>query len=68
MYQFTTTTVINSALDSSGIAKYVGAASSFEVKRVNKFLKANIVDIHKRPYQAETQPGRVEGCVLSSPV
>ena len=52
MYQFTTTTVINSALDSSGIAKYVGSAASFEVKRVNKFIKANITSINKRPYQA----------------
>ena len=52
MYQFTTTSVINSATDSSGVAKYAGALTYFDVKRVNKFLKANIVSINKRPYQA----------------
>lgn len=52
MYQFTTTTVINSALDSSGLNKYVGTATDFKVLRVNTFKKANIVDIYKRPYAA----------------
>lgn len=53
MFQFTTTTVINSSLDSnSRTAKYLGSATSFIVSRVNTFLKADIVSINKRPYQA----------------
>ncbi len=53
MFQFTTTTVINSALDSNGVlAKFAGAATYFSVTRVGRFLTDNIVSISKRPYQA----------------
>ena len=54
MFQFTTTTIINSNLDSNGTtAKYSGDASAFSVTRVGKFLAANIVgDVYKRPYVA----------------
>ena len=53
MYQFTTTTVINSNLDSNGTtAKYAGTATDFKVTRVNTFKKANILSVYKRPYQA----------------
>lgn len=53
MYQFTTTTIINSSLDSNGTtAKYSGTATAFNVTRVNKFLKANVLSIYKRPYTA----------------
>lgn len=53
MYQFTTTTIINSALDSNGTtAKFAGAADSLTVSRVGKFLNANITSINKRPYSA----------------
>lgn len=53
MYQFSTTNVINSSLDSNGTtAKYVGSTTAFEVKRVGKFLKDNIVSITKRAYYA----------------
>lgn len=53
MYQFTTTNIINSSLDSNGTtAKYVGNAAYFQVARVGKFLKDNIVSVTKRPYFA----------------
>lgn len=53
MYQFVTTNIINSALDSNGsLAKYAGAATYFQVQRVGKFLTDNIVSIYKRPYTA----------------
>ena len=51
MYQFTTTTVINSAKDSNGITdKYVGDANAFAVTRVGKFLKNNIETVHKKAF------------------
>lgn len=53
MYQFTTTTVINSSLDSNGVtAKYSGSSSAFKVTRVGTFLKDKIVAVYKRPYTA----------------
>lgn len=53
MYQFTTTTIINSNLDSNGVtAKYSGDAAKFVVTRVNTFKKANIVSVYKRAYTA----------------
>lgn len=53
MYQFTTTTIINSSLDSNGTtAKFAGAATYLNVARVGKFLASNIVDMYKRPYVA----------------
>ena len=53
MYQFTTTSVINSNLDSNGTtAKYAGTASTFKVTRVNTFKKAGIASVYKRPFQA----------------
>lgn len=53
MYQFTTTTIINSNLDSNGVTpKYSGDANAFIVTRVNTFKKANIVSVYKRAYSA----------------
>lgn len=64
MYQFTTTSVINSQyakdyngndlLDSAGsqIAMVTGSSSGLLVTKVGNFKKANIVSIYKRPYQA----------------
>jgi hypothetical protein len=54
MYQFTTTTLINSSLDSNGTtAKFAGTSAGLKVARVNNFLKDNIVgSIYKRPYTA----------------
>jgi hypothetical protein len=62
MYQFTTTTIINSAnlldyngnelKDSAGssIARFYGTSTYLDVRKVHKFLKSNIVSISKRPY------------------
>lgn len=52
MYQFTTTTVLNSNLDSSGKTKFVGTSAGLNVLRVLNFKKDNIVSIHERPYAA----------------
>lgn len=53
MYQFTTTTILNSSLDSNGTtAKFAGAATYLNVTRVGKFLTDKIVSIYKRPYTA----------------
>lgn len=53
MYQFVTTNIINSSLNSNGsLAKYAGAATYFQVSRFGKFLTDNIVSIYKRPYTA----------------
>lgn len=53
MYQFTTTTILNSALDSNGsTAKYAGSATGLNVTRVGFFKKANIVSVYKTPYAA----------------
>jgi hypothetical protein len=52
MYQFTTTNVINSSKDSSGIDKFKGDALWFDVRRVNKYLTANITQITKQAYSA----------------
>ena len=53
MYQFTTTTVINSNLDSNGTtAKFSGSAAGFNVTRVNSFKADKIVSVYKRAYSA----------------
>lgn len=58
MFQFTGTYLINSNLDSSGKPRWTSQAEdtmqdpvvkgSFNVKRVNKFIKDNVVSIYKR--------------------
>ena len=58
MFQFISTHVINSNLDSSGKPRWTSQAEdtmqdpvvkgSFNVKRVNKFIKDNVVSIYKR--------------------
>lgn len=53
MYQFTTTTILNSQLDSNGsTAKYAGTAQGLNVTRVNFFKKAGIVSVYKKAYSA----------------
>lgn len=53
MYQFTTTNIINSALDSNGVtAKYAGSTTALTVARVGTFAKDNIVSVTKRAYYA----------------
>lgn len=64
MYQYTTTNIINSSLDSNGTtAKYAGSTTDFTVTRVGKFLVSNIVSIDKRPYTA----GVKEVCTVTVP-
>lgn len=58
MFQYTGTYLINSNLDSSGTPRWTSQAEdtmqdpvvkgSFNVKRVNKFIKDNVVSIYKR--------------------
>lgn len=56
MFKWTNTLIVNSNLDSSGKTKWSaqpedtgsGVVGSFEFKRVNKFLKPNVVHIYKR--------------------
>lgn len=51
MYQFTTTSVINSLLDSNGVtSKFSYSGTTFKVARVGSFKKADIVSVTKRPY------------------
>lgn len=64
MYQFTKTTVINSAkaLDYNGnvlvdgngsdVAMYAGSATKLTVAKAGTFLKDNITAVYKRPYSA----------------
>jgi len=53
MYQFTTTTVINSNLDSNGTTpKFQKIGDALVVSRVGTFKKDNIVGVYKRPYSA----------------
>lgn len=53
MYQFTTTTILNSATDSNGsLAKYAGSATGLNVTRVGFFKTANVVSVFKTPYAA----------------
>ena len=58
MFQYTGTYILNSNLDSSGKPKWTSqqedtmqdpvVKGSFNVKRVNKFIKDNVVSIFKR--------------------
>lgn len=58
MYNYTNTLILNTNLDSSGKPKWTSQAEdttsdpvvkgSFNVKRVNKFIKDNVVSIYKR--------------------
>ena len=72
MFQFTTTTIINSNLDSNGVtAKFAATSTKLDVTRVGSFKKANTVSIYKRPYQAGvkeiaqvTMPSATEGDVI----
>jgi len=53
MYNYTTTTIINSNLDSNGVTpKYSSGATGFTVTRVNTFKTAGISSVYKRPYTA----------------
>lgn len=53
MFQYTTTTVINSNKDSNGVTdKFKGDANAFRVTRVGTFKKDNIKGAYKRAYTA----------------
>lgn len=53
MFQFTTTTILNSNLDSNGTtAKYSADADALTVTRVGKFLADNVVSVYKNAYVA----------------
>lgn len=56
MFQYTTTTVINSRLDSNGVTdKFKGDANAFKVTRVGTFKKDNIKSVYERAYSAPTK-------------
>lgn len=49
MFQYTNTIVLNSLKDvTTGLDKIVKGEDNIEVRRVNKFLKKNVIAIHKR--------------------
>ena len=52
MYQFTTTTIINSNTDINGNTVISSASDYFQVLGTGKFLSAKVVGAHKRPYSA----------------
>jgi hypothetical protein len=53
MYQFTTETIINSALDSNGVlAKFTGSNGVFKVSRVGNFNQSEVLSCFKNPYLA----------------
>ena len=56
MFQFTTNTVINSATDENGVARYakidLASGPALRILKTGTFKKDNIVSLHKRPYQA----------------
>lgn len=53
MYQFSTTNVINSNLDSNGTtAKFTGSTTALTMPRIGNFKKDNIVHVYKRAYSA----------------
>lgn len=48
MFQFTTTTILNTNIDSSGTAKWSAKAGEFFVRRVNNFLTPNVASLDRR--------------------
>ena len=56
MFQFTTNTVINSATDENGVARYaqvdLADGPALRILKTGTYKKDNNVIVHKRPYQA----------------
>ena len=52
MFQFTTETIVNSNVDSSGKAKFSGANSTFSVLRAGNFKKSEVISLYKHPASA----------------
>lgn len=50
MFKFTSTVIVNSDKDSSGVAKWVAGENSFNFRRGLNFKKGNVVSIYKRAY------------------
>jgi hypothetical protein len=55
MFNFTTTTILNSLIDSSGSPRVIGTSHGLNVLRVNNFKKDGIVSVYKQPYTAGAQ-------------
>lgn len=56
MFQFTSTTVINSDKDSSGLKLFTHSGTTFMVRRGLNFKKANVVDINFHEHEADNVP------------
>ncbi len=53
MFQFTTTTLINDALDyTTKLPRWEVKGETLQIKRVGSFKKANVVAMYKRAYSA----------------
>lgn len=50
MFKFTSTVIVNSDKDSSGVAKWVAGENSFNFRRGLNFKKDHVVSIYKRAY------------------
>ena len=57
MFQFTTTTLINDALDyTTKLPRWVAKDETLQIKRVGTFKKANVTAMYKRAYSAPQIP------------
>lgn len=66
MFQFTSTNVINSDLDISGLPKWTAEDGKFNVKKVNNFLAENITHVYVRePKQPVLSTARLKVTDLS---
>jgi len=52
MFQFTTETIVNSNVDSSGAVKFSGTNSTLSVLRAGNFKKAEVISLYKHPATA----------------
>lgn len=50
MFKYTQTIIVNSNLDSTGVARWVGGKDSFNVRRALNFKKEHVMSIYKRAY------------------
>lgn len=55
MFKFSTETIINSNVDSSGVARFEGSAKELSIKRLGKFLKENIKVIYHTSQKDSTK-------------
>jgi len=52
MFQFTTETIINSNVDSSGATKFFANGNTFSVLRAGNYKSSEVVSVFKNPYSA----------------